>query len=331
MASERGENQWGNIFLFKIQIDKRDDEVKENFIRKNKFDLPVKVCIISVCIIIVVGFCGIGLMMKYKKNVQQQSGMFEWNKDAIKDIENSLALVKKLGITRWYQEICDKYDWDVLSEFIRQMHENKVTVYALLGSAEWGLEESAETLTEHLSVILEYNESADEAAKLDGVMLDIEPYITSQWKEDPERYMDIYVKCMQKAYDFMKNQDVRTAICIPRHYDKMGLSKGLEELIADTCDEVAVMNYGCGDETEQICTEERLARKYGKELHCILEFQEVGKHGLTEKETYRNKGLKAACEVWDEMQSEYPETDIIRDYHWTRPLYDMLGELLFTP
>ena len=107
---------------------------------------------------------------------------------------------------------------------------------------------------------------------------------------------------------------------------RSGKTSGLEELIKETCDEVAVMNYSCGNEIEAIRTEAALSEKYGKELHCILEFQEVGKHGLTENKTYRNKGIDNAKETWEKLQKEYKNINVTRDYHWSRPVREMLEE-----
>ena len=198
-------------------------------------------------------------------------------------------------------------------------------MYALLGAVEWGYEEDGATLLAHLEKIVQYNVQSSEKEKFDGVMLDIEPYISDSWKENPEEYMDRYISCMKKGYKFAQKNHLRTAICIPRHYDNQGLTSGLEELIKETCDEVAVMNYSCGNEIEAIRTEAALSEKYGKELHCILEFQEVGKHGLTENKTYRNKGIDNAKETWEKLQKEYKNINVTRDYHWSRPVREMLS------
>lgn len=273
-----------------------------------------------------------GLMLQRQKGREEmpiQAGMFEWDDNMVKDIPTVLGMVQELGLTRWYQEISDNMEaisYEELEEFVRQLHEHGVSVYLLIGSVDWGFEADGHSLKAHLEELLAYQEEAAKENRLDGIMLDVESYITSEWKEEPREYMEIYVSCMKEAYRFAKDYDVQVAVCIPRDYDDMGLAAGLEELIADACDEVAVMNYGCGDETEQIAEEERLARRYGKELHCILEFQEVEKHGLTEEETYRNKGLLAAGQVWERMQKAYPDTEIIRDYHCGYALREMLLE-----
>ena len=138
--------------------------------------------------------------------------------------------------------------------------------------------------------------------------------------------MKLYVSGMIAAYRFAQEHDLIFIACIPRHYDDQGLTQQLETLIRDGCDEVAVMDYDCGAEAEKIETEAQLASKYDKALHCILEFQEVGKHGLTEDKTYRNKGLAAAEAAWEKVDQAFPEMRIVYDYHWSMPLMEMMKE-----
>ena len=267
-----------------------------------------------------------GCVRKEQDKVYQETGMFEWSEEAVCEPEEALYLAKELGITKWYQEANGMTEVEATGKFVKALHNRKIEVYALLGAVEWGYEEDGATLLAHLEKIVQYNVQSSEKEKFDGVMLDIEPYISDSWKENPEEYMDRYISCMKKGYKFAQKNHLRTAICIPRHYDNQGLTSGLEELIKETCDEVAVMNYSCGNEIEAIRTEAALSEKYGKELHCILEFQEVGKHGLTENKTYRNKGIDNAKETWEKLQKEYKNINVTRDYHWSRPVREMLEE-----
>ena len=54
--------------------------------------------------------------------------------------------------------------------------------------------------------------------------------------------------------------------------------------------------------------------------------EQVGKHGLTENKTYRNKGIDNAKETWEKLQKEYKNINVTRDYHWSRPVREMLEE-----
>lgn len=250
-------------------------------------------------------------------------GMFEWSEESIDNPDKTGDLIQALSVTRWYQEIPEKLDRDKTISFMRYMNQQNVEVYALTGSVEWGFEEDGASVTRQMKTVADYNDSVEEAYRFRGIMTDIEPYVTSRFREDPAYYMDIYVKGMRAAYEYAASRELRVIQCIPRHYDDQGLTAYLEQLIAYACDEAAVMNYGIGNEVEMIKTEAELCEKYDKGLHCILEFQEIGVHGLTENETYRQRGIEAALKTWDRVEEAYPDIPIVRDYHWTLPLYDM--------
>ncbi|MEG2596858.1 MAG: hypothetical protein RR977_00390, partial [Oscillospiraceae bacterium] len=282
--------------------------------------------ILSVLLVIALIGLGIFFFRWYGKKAPQPSvsarGMFEWRESTVEDPKSVQSLIQDLKITKWYQEIPE--DWNHVSDFSSSLHKQGVSIYALFGAVEWGYERDGITLISHLKQVTDYNKTAPKNARIDGVMIDVEPYISSKWKKNKKKNMKIYVDGMLKAYQSVAGQHLQFAICIPRHYDDQGLSEELERLIAKGCDEVAVMNYDCGNEVEKIQTEAILAQKYGKELHCVLEFQEVGKHGLVEEKTYRNKGLEAAWNAWETVDAAYPKIPVTWDYHCTNPLLEMV-------
>ncbi|MEG1470716.1 MAG: hypothetical protein RSC31_08745 [Anaerovoracaceae bacterium] len=284
------------------------------------------IMIITMEVIVLLSFC---IFLTIRHNIQEsqrphERGMFEWREETIEHPESVQPLIEKLAITKWYQEFPPIWNPEVVSEFSSTLHQRGVKVYALFGSVDWGYESDGATLTASLKQVTNYNKTAQKDAQIDGVMIDVEPYTSSRWKKHKEKNMKNYVDGMLKAYQSVAKQKLKVAICIPRHYDDQGLSEELERLIAKGCDEVAVMNYECGHEVEKIKTEAMFAKKYGKELHCILEFQEVGKHGLVEEKTYCNKGLAAAQKAWKTVDDAYPKLKITWDYHCTNPLIKIL-------
>ncbi|MBC8530676.1 hypothetical protein [Gehongia tenuis] len=248
-------------------------------------------------------------------------GMFEWDEAAVEDPAAAIQLAERLEIGRWYQEFGG---YDGAEAFVAALREAGIEVYALLGATEWGFEADGASFIAALREIVTYNRAHPDQP-IAGVMADIEPYTQARFKEDPEGSMALYVSGMEKAYGYAKANELTLITCIARHYDDQGLTEGLERLIAAS-DEVAVMNYDCGGEVAAIRTEAELSLKHGKRLHCILEFQEVGKHGLTEAKTYRNKGLDAAKAAFEAVDAAYPKLDIVWDYHWSQPIREMLEE-----
>lgn len=253
-------------------------------------------------------------------------GMFEWQEERVKDRNDVNELIGKFQITDWYQELSVPVDRKTTAAFVSHLHQSKVKAYALVGETEWGYEADGASLIAYLEELVRYNAGVKPAERLDGVMVDVEPYTRSRWKEDPARHMETYVSGMIEAYHYAQKHDLIFIACIPRHYDDQGLTELLEILIRDGCDEVAVMDYDCGTEAEKLETEARFAEKYDKALHCILEFQRVGKHGLTEDKTYRNKGLAAAEAAWNQVDQAFPSISIVHDYHWSKPLIEMMEE-----
>ncbi|MCH1942302.1 hypothetical protein [Holdemania massiliensis] len=273
---------------------------------------------------------GAALFLKpQSQNIESPShrkGMFEWKEERIEQLENVSELIDQFQITDWYQELGLPIEPKKTAKFVKQLHGQNVNVYALVGETDWGFESEGQSLIQYLEELVQYNKQRMPAERFDGVMVDVEPYTRSRWKQDPEENMKTYVSGMIAAYRFAQEHDLIFIACIPRHYDDQGLTEQLEVLIRDGCDEVAVMDYECGAEAEKIETEAQLAAKYDKVLHCILEFQEVGKHGLTEDKTYRNKGLTAAEAAWEQVDQTFPEMRIVHDYHWSMPLIEMMRE-----
>lgn len=263
------------------------------------------------------------------KNIESplhRKGMFEWKEERIEQPEIAGEIIDQFQITDWYQELGLPIEHKKTAQFVKQLHGQNVKVYALVGETDWGYESEGQSLIQYLEELVQYNKKRMPAERFDGVMVDVEPYTRSRWKKDPEENMKLYVSGMIAAYRFAQEHDLIFIACIPRHYDDQGLTQQLETLIRDGCDEVAVMDYDCGAEAEKIETEAQLASKYDKALHCILEFQEVGKHGLTEDKTYRNKGLAAAEAAWEKVDQAFPEMRIVYDYHWSMPLMEMMKE-----
>ena len=45
---------------------------------------------------------------------------------------------------------------------------------------------------------------------------------------------------------------------------------------------------------------------------------------MTEDKTSYNQGLAAARAAWEDVQRSLPEQQVIRDYHWSEPVRELL-------
>lgn len=68
-----------------------------------------------------------------------------------------------------------------------KMEETGIEVLALMGKAEWAYERDAGTLIEEMRYVAEYNERHRDRGRIQGVMVDVEPYLLDEWDEGSEK------------------------------------------------------------------------------------------------------------------------------------------------
>lgn len=145
-----------------------------------------------------------------------------------------------------------------ISVFVESAMEAGITVYYLTGDASWGLDPDGERLCEAVKEAVAYNrrikrkflarreadgKTWDTIPQLAGIVFDVEPYTLEEWDWNPEKVMEGFVSGMKEAYALAQDYGLEVIVCIPWHYDSKGQQKGLEELIKEGCDSIAVMNY----------------------------------------------------------------------------------------
>ena len=272
------------------------------------------------------------LLFHTKKESEPLSGygMFSWHAEAIADAQaqDLDACMDKAGVTEIYQHFSNSTSEEEIVSFVERMSKRNVAVYALIGEAEWAYEKERSQLLAQLKWISQYNEGQKKSARIQGVMVDVEPYILKEWDEgDEERdaLMKGYVGGMEQAYGYASDQKLELLVCIPTFYDVTN-EELLEQLVAQACDGIAVMNYNRTDEYGQIAKEVGFAREYGKEVLCIYELQKSGVHDLEEINTYAEKGLDALWESADRLKRQFGYERLRFAYHYYEPLRELLGQ-----
>ena len=157
--------------------------------------IPVPCRVMAVAVPVLLFFCIIFILAlavrKKDSTGGREYGMFEWTEESVDNPEKTDRLIRALSITRWYQEIPEELDRDKTVSFMEYMNRRKVKVYALTGSVEWGFEEDGASLSRQIQKVADYNDSVDEAYRFRGIMTDIEPYVSSRFREDPVYYMAV--------------------------------------------------------------------------------------------------------------------------------------------
>ena len=273
--------------------------------------------------------------------VPESAGLFSWSAEPVNTTDGELfRLMKEQGLTVLYQNISSKNSrQEQMSVFAETAMEEGITVYYLTGAPSWGLDPEGTRLCEAVEEAAAYNRrikrkflarrEADgkqwsTIPQLAGIVFDVEPYTLKEWDENPSKVMDSFVSGMKEAYALAQDYGLEVIVCIPFHYDNKGQQKGLEELIKNGCDSIAVMNYYRGAEVKNIATEVELASKYGKGLITIYELQKADGSSVKEINTYYNSGLAALERSYQSVLEAYPNQTISIAYHDYKALKEVL-------
>ncbi len=269
------------------------------------------------------------------------AGLFSWSAEAVNETDGELfQLMKQEGLNVLYQNISSKNSrQEQMSVFVEAAMEEGITVYYLTGESSWGMDPTGSRLCEAVEEAASYNRRIERKflarreedgkvwetiPQLAGIMFDVEPYTLKEWDQNPGEVMGSFVSGMKEAYALARSYDLEVIVCVPWYYDKKGQQEGLEELIKNGCDSIAVMNYYRGAEIKNITTEAELVNRYGKGLITIYELQEADGNGVKEINTYYNSGLTALKNSYVRIMEAYPTQTISIAYHDYRALKEVL-------
>ncbi len=275
----------------------------------------------------VLGFGGPG--QEKERGSGEGFGMFSWDETVIgpEEMEALSSVAKSANVSVIYQTFSREcLEGPESAAFVAGMKDRGMDVFALMGDAAWAYESDGKTLIEQIRYVAEYNERHKDKGRIQGVMVDVEPYLLDEWDEGKEKRAELmagYGACMERAYAYASERQLTFLVCIPTFYDATN-EDILERLIAYGCDGVAVMNYNRKDEYGQIAKEVGFAREYGKEIICIYELQKPGKHQLEEINTYANEGLEALRQSAWRLGRQFGYDRLRFAYHYYKPLKELL-------
>lgn len=247
---------------------------------------------------------------------KQERSLFSWHEVEQDEVDVFLQPLERGKVTALFQALPEEEESRAANRtLIAQATRANIEVYALMGDPDWALEEDGASIVEAVQWAADWNAQAAQDERLQGVVLDVEPYLTEQWDQGQTSTMDRYVSVMEKAYRLAADNGLECVVCIPFFYDTKGHEKALERLIGGACDTVAVMNYYQDKEIDHIAGEMALAEQAGKRIISIYELQKAGDNGVTEKNTYHEKGLGAVEQNWQALQQAYPYAGFSMAWH----------------
>jgi len=131
-----------------------------------------------------------------------------------------------------------------LAEFLTEVHKRKIKIEALTGSPSWALESFHNDCLKWVESFLIYNEDRPKHERVDGVSLDVEPYLAAEWTLKPDKIKTEYIQLLEKTRALIDsyNQDFRFGVAIPVFYSDID-GGVFEKNILNLVDYIALMAY----------------------------------------------------------------------------------------
>jgi hypothetical protein len=186
-----------------------------------------------------------------------------------------------------------------MAEFLKESHKLGIKVEALTGNPVWSLVENHHLLINWLTFFLDYNKERPSEEKIDGVSLDVEPYLTAEWERDRERIKKDYIDLLRKCRELIDSykQDFRVGVAIPFFYDKED-DGNFERQILQYVDYLALMDYydTAKDIIDRAVFHIKLANEMNKKVAIGIETQDLVEMRQGKR---RNTFIE---EGWEEME-----------------------------
>ncbi|PIR65604.1 MAG: hypothetical protein COU52_03340 [Candidatus Omnitrophica bacterium CG10_big_fil_rev_8_21_14_0_10_43_8] len=234
--------------------------------------------------------------------------LWVWKVDPVtnqKGRKELLQLCKDAAITNMYLYFGD-FDPEKepeyasgLADFLKEAHKFGIKVEALTGNPVWALKVYHQSCLDWIDAFLKFNKTRPQNERIDGVSLDVEPYLTSEWQSDTDRVRSDYIDLLKKVRKLVLryNQEFKIGVAIPHFYSEIDKGK-FEEKTLELVDYAVVMAYY--DDPNKIIEKSAphfvIADKLGKKISIGVETQDlIALNQGERRQTFFEEG-------WEEME-----------------------------
>ena len=187
-----------------------------------------------------------------------------------------------------------------LAEFLEAAHRHGLTIDALTGNPLWALQANHQVVLDWIQGFLTYNAARPPAQRIDGVHLDVEPYLLAQWESEKESLKPQYVGLLKQCRALIqqaRQPAFQLGIAIPLFYDR---EQDFERQVLAQVDYAGLMDYydAAVDLIEKATPHIALADQVGKPIIIGVETQDLVQMG-------QGKRRNTFCEEgWEEMEQQ---------------------------
>lgn len=202
-------------------------------------------------------------------------------------------------------------------ELILRAHEHGIQVFALVGRANWALENYHSEALEELQHVLDFNANYP-SSKFDGIQFDIEPYTLPEYKTKRGSVSYQYLQILKKiSSEIAASHDhLEFNAAIPFWYatgenpvivETGGEKKPLSYFVLDIVDTVSIMAYRDTAEKQIRASQAEIdyAAKIGKKVYVGAETSPPNDSSIPPEITYYNKSLDYMNQQLDDIIRYY--------------------------
>ena len=157
-----------------------------------------------------------------------------------------------------------------LRSFIADAHSHSLRVECLAGAPEWATQAGKDTAEAAFDTITAFNDSGKDVERFDGIHLDVEPYLLTNWDSQTAdvwaAYTGMLNACRTKvdAYNGSNLHDLTLAVDIPAWYDTAYPGITSSDTVQDITDYVVVRSLT--DQTDLMGTMTKHELDYAKSM-----------------------------------------------------------------
>ncbi len=259
-----------------------------------------------------------------RPNPDAPRALWIWKTDPLNKLdvrEELFAFSEKTAVRRYYIYLGEDPipqtppDYQKkLAEFLRQCHDKGIEVHALQGNPLWALKPYHPKVLSWVEGFLQFNRGRPREERMDGVHMDIEPYLTQEWETgDREKlkaeFLQLLAQCRAlidretlvgsdpTGSDPKRPKPFVMGLAIPLFYNR---EPEMEEKLLAFLDYAALMDYydAAVDIIEQGRPHVELANELGIEMVIGVETQDLVEMNQGKR---RNTFIE---EGWEEMERE---------------------------